>query len=143
MAKYPLDPLYLAYAKEAGIPVQIMTGFSGFPAAAPGSPPTVVDTPALLVNGAISLTAEVDDTLTCTMGNWNGEPTGYLYEWKRDGETDVGVDDPAYVVITADVGHSITCVVTATNAAGSTEAPPSNAVAVNGAERSTRRIPYG
>jgi hypothetical protein len=65
------------------------------------------------------------------MGNWNGEPTSYAYQWKRDGSADIGTGD-TYAVVAEDGGHSITCVVTATNAQGSTAAPPSNAVHVNG-----------
>jgi hypothetical protein len=99
-------------------------------ATAPDAPPTVVDVP--YVGGD----AAVGGTLTCTMGNWTGEPTSYAYRWQRDG-ADVATSTPAYVVDAADVGHSITCVVTATNARGSTEAPPSNAVAVT--EGATRR----
>jgi hypothetical protein len=85
--------------------------------------PLVVDTP--YVGG----TAEVGGTLNCTMGNWRGEPTSYAYQWKRDG-TNVGDGTASYVVLAADGGHSITCVVTATNGAGSTAASPSNAVEI-------------
>jgi hypothetical protein len=88
-------------------------------------PPVNVTVPYVGGEGA------VDARLTCTMGTWDGEPTDYAYRWKRDGTTDLGVGDN-YVVKEDDAGHSITCVVTATNAAGSTEAPPSNAVAING-----------
>ena len=63
------------------------------------------------------------------MGNWTGEPTSYSYRWEVGG-TSVGTDAATYDVQPADVGKSATCVVTATNAAGSTAAPPSNAVVV-------------
>ena len=69
------------------------------------------------------------DTIHCTMGNWDGEPTSYSYAWKMDG-MGIGTDDAFYVVQPGDVGGTATCVVTATNAIGSTEAPPSNAVTV-------------
>jgi hypothetical protein len=101
--------------------------------AAPDAPPTVVDIPYVGGDGAVG------GTLTCTMGNWTGEPTSYAYRWQRDG-ADVASSTPAYVVDTADAGHSIACVVTATNMRGSTTAPPSNAVAIpaNGATRRAR-----
>jgi hypothetical protein len=86
------------------------------------------DVPHVTGNGVVG------ETLNCTMGNWNGEPTSYAYAWKRDGSADVGTGQ-TYVVVAEDSGHSLTCIVTATNAAGSTAAPPSNAVAVNGAAR--------
>jgi hypothetical protein len=71
----------------------------------------------------------VGDTLNCTMGTWTGEPTDYAYQWKGDGATDLG-SGPDYTILASDAGTSITCIVTATNAAGSAAAPPSNAVEV-------------
>jgi hypothetical protein len=116
----PLDPLYLAYARDKAIVGEgYMTGFYGFPT---GSAPSVADTPH--VDGV----GTVGETLTCTMGNWEGEPTDYAYLWESDSE-DVGTAS-SYVVAATDAGHSITCTVTATNAWGSTAAPPSNAVEV-------------
>jgi hypothetical protein len=74
-------------------------------------------------------TAAVGSTLNCTMGNWTGEPTGYAYAWQSGGAA-VGTDAPDYVVAATDAGKQIVCVVTATNAHGSTAAPPSNAVSI-------------
>jgi hypothetical protein len=65
---------------------------------------------------------------TVTLGQWTGSPTGYTYAWKRDGSVALGTA-VNYTLIAADVGgHAITFVVTATNATGSTAAPPSNAI---------------
>jgi hypothetical protein len=89
----------------------------------PLAAPRNVDVPYLGGDGIVGA------TLNCTMGNWDGEPTGYAYVWKSDGADVAGTGD-SYVVAASDAGHSITCVVTASNDAGSTEAPPSNAVAV-------------
>jgi hypothetical protein len=69
------------------------------------------------------------ELLTSTMGVWRGEPTTYAYQWKRDGTADIGTGS-AYTVTTADLGHTITCVVTATNGAGSASSPPSNGIAI-------------
>ena len=88
------------------------------------TPPENVDVP------AITGTGEVGSILQCTMGNWSGEPTGYVYVWKADGMAIPGATGVAYTVLSGDAGKSITCVVTASNAAGDTEAPPSNAIAV-------------
>jgi hypothetical protein len=99
---------------------------------APGAP-TNRDVPHLQGTGAVG------EVLTCTMGNWNGEPTSYAYAWKSNTAAVGGTGD-TYTVAESDAGHSITCTVTATNAAGSTTAPPSNAVHVDGgASRGARR----
>ena len=74
--------------------------------------------------------AAVGQTLNCTMGNWTGEPTSYAYAWQAGLGVAVGTDAPDYTVAAADAGTSIVCVVTATNAHGSTAAPPSNAVPI-------------
>lgn len=83
-------------------------------------PPTVVDIPALLINGVSDLTScNVGDTLTVTNGNWVGEPTSYSQSWVSN-STEVGTGD-TYIVQASDAGNSISCIVTATNAAGSTD----------------------
>jgi uncharacterized membrane protein len=89
----------------------------------------VVDVPYVAGGGAIG------ETLTCTMGNWEGAPTSYAYEWSTGGTGN------SYVVAESDAGSTITCVVTATNGAGSTVAPPSNPVVIAGgaARRSVPR----
>ena len=90
-------------------------------------PPVTVDVPVILPE-----VATVGDTLTCTMGNWDGmqgEPATYAYTWYSDGEAEIGAES-SYVVVSTDIGTSITCVVTATNMAGETDAPPSNAATV-------------
>jgi|SRR5215472_605586 len=89
--------------------------------------PINVDVPAVTGVGAVG------DTLTCTMGNWNNEPTGYAYQWlsTASGVADnVGANTNSYTIQPSDAGRTITCVVTATNSGGSTVAPPSNQVVV-------------
>ena len=90
----------------------------GAPVKAPAGPPVNVDVPYV---------EQVADHMTCTMGNWQNVPDSYAYQWKRDG-TNIGTGAAQYTVTGADVGKTFTCVVTATNAAGSTAAPPSNGV---------------
>ena len=63
----------------------------------------------------------VGDVLTTTDGTWTGSPTSYAYQWKR-GANDVGTNANTYTLVNADAGLNITCVVTATNASGSTPA---------------------
>jgi hypothetical protein len=88
------------------------------------TPPINLDAPYLAGAGIVG------ETLTCTMGNWEGEPTSYVYAWATDGAPNSAAGD-SYTVVPGDVGHEITCVVTATNELGSTQAPPSNGVIVS------------
>ena len=89
--------------------------------------PAIVDTPYASANASPPIVGTV---CSVTNGNWVGQPTGYAYQWKRDGATNVGTSVASYTLVSADIGgHRITCVVTATNASGSTAAPPSNAIA--------------
>jgi hypothetical protein len=125
------DPMYIANAVAglAGKPVDEWVMVWEAPAT---SPPANVEIPYLSQEG---------DVLNCTMGTWTGAPTQYAYQWKHDGTTDIGADEASYVVDDADIGHSITCVVTATNSLGSTEAPASNAVLVPGPDEDARGAP--
>ena len=84
------------------------------------APPVNVDVPHVTQDGA---------QLTCTMGNWEGEPDTYAYQWQAEG-VDVGDGTATYALIETDVGLAFVCVVSATNAAGTTVAPPSNIVTV-------------
>jgi hypothetical protein len=88
---------------------------------AASGPPVNVDVPYASLTGA---------TASCTMGNWQGEPTSYAYAWHSDGVALEGATSATYAVQPDDSGHSLACVVTATNALGSTAAPMSNSVAV-------------
>jgi surface protein len=73
-------------------------------------------------------TAVVGNALTTTNGTWTNSPTSYAYQWKR-GATNIGTNANSYTLVNADAGQSITCVVTATNAVGSTPAT-SNALII-------------
>jgi hypothetical protein len=91
------------------------------PPTEPTEPPVNIDVPYVAQEGQL---------LHCTMGNWSGEPTSYAYQWIQDDTTEIGDGTASYVVTIDDVGHVMTCVVTATNALGSTIAPASNPVTV-------------
>lgn len=96
----------------------------------PTVPPVNLDIPYVsLASG----TGVPGDTLNCTMGNWDHVPSSYAYRWARNGTPIVGANGAAlpYVLASADVsGSELTCVVSATNAIGTTAAPPSNAFVV-------------
>lgn len=58
--------------------------------------------------------------LTASTGTWTADPTSYLFEWRIDGvPVAVASAAPTFTVRPADVGHVVTCRVTASNQAGS------------------------
>ena len=69
---------------------------------------------------AVTGTATVGSTLTCTQGTWSYVPTNYTYQWKRGVTPITGATNSTYVIVAADQTNALSCVVTATNAAGST-----------------------
>jgi surface protein len=89
-----------------------------------GPPAAPVNTVLPNVTGS----AVVGNVLSTTNGTWTNSPTSYAYQWKR-GATNIGTNANTYTLVNADAGQSITCVVTATNAGGSTPAT-SNAVQI-------------
>lgn len=82
-----------------------------------GQPPVNTVAPAVTGN------TYQGQTLTTTNGTWTGAPSPtYTYQWKRAGSNIGGATSSTYVLVAADVGNTITCTVTATNAAGSVSA---------------------
>ena len=64
----------------------------------------------------------VNETLTCSPGEWVGTPAPeFSYLWLRD-EVTIGVTTNSYVVEPGDRGHALVCQVTAKNIGGSTVA---------------------
>lgn len=78
---------------------------------------TASSPPVNSVAPAVSGTAQVGQTLTSTTGTWSNTPTGYSYQWKAAGGN-VGTDQNTYVPVVGDIGATITCTVTASNADG-------------------------
>jgi hypothetical protein len=88
------------------------------------------------VRPQITGTPKPGATLTCSDGTWTNAPTSFTHQWKRDGVNIAGAGNATYAVDPADVGHQVTCVVTADNAAGTGHASsdavvPANDVPVN------------
>jgi hypothetical protein len=75
--------------------------------------------PSPIVPPSITGDLIVGHTLTCDAGTWSDDPT-FTYQWRNDFLAIAGATNPTYTLIPADGGHTITCVVTATNAVGST-----------------------
>ena len=80
---------------------------------------SVVIPPTNTINPLISGTNVVGNTLSTTNGTWSGTaPITYTYQWRRNGSNIVGATASTYTLVQADATTSITCVVTATNLAG-------------------------
>src|SRR5437763_77453 len=69
----------------------------------------------------------VGKTVTAGNGCWQNNPTSFTYKWLRcnnqTAKTCVGITGAtkqSYTIVSADVGHSLVVLVTATNAAGTT-----------------------
>jgi Carboxypeptidase regulatory-like domain len=86
-------------------------------------------TPVSTAAPALTGTAAVGQTLTCSQGSWSHEPTYLLYQWTRNGTVIGGQTGATYTLQAADQGHSITCSVTVGNGAGAATAN-SNTVAI-------------
>ena len=66
----------------------------------------------------LSGTPSVGSTLSCSTGSWEHSPSSYEYVWLRGSTAISGAAASEYQVQAADQGFSITCEVTAINAAG-------------------------
>ncbi len=75
-------------------------------------------------------TATVGSTLSVTTGTWTGDATiVYTYQWQRAGVNIGSATANTYLLVTADAGTSVRCVVTGTNGVGNASAN-SNAISV-------------
>lgn len=79
--------------------------------------------PVNTVAPAITGTATVGNTLSCSTGTWTGTPTPtYTYQWQKGTSNISGATSSTYLVDILNSGSTIRCVVTATNSAGSASA---------------------
>lgn len=87
--------------------------YSGSPGEASSTSPSNAGPP------NISGSARVWGILSCNPGSWSGSPTPTLsYQWRRDSVSIGGATGSKYTIEAADVGHALTCVVTAGNGVG-------------------------
>lgn len=77
-----------------------------------------VNTVAPVITGATRDT----QVLTVSNGTWSNNPTSYSYQWIRGTSTNIGTNTNTYTCVTADIGSTIKCTVTATNGVGSNSA---------------------
>jgi hypothetical protein len=73
------------------------------------------------VTGEGSKPLPVGRTLTCTPGEWIGNPT-FSYQWMRNGAAIAGATNSEYTLVAEDEGASVKCQVAATNAGGTVDA---------------------
>ena len=72
--------------------------------------------------------AQVGQTLTASTGSWNGNPTGYAFQWQRCSSSGgacvniAGGVSGTYVLTATDTGSTVRVTVTATNAVGTASA---------------------
>ena len=113
---------YLLTGADASTTVNCtVTAFNGLNSASASSNSISVlpTAPVNSVPPVISGTTSLGSTLTVTSnGTWSGGPT-FTYQWQRGVTNISGANTSTYVVAAPDLGTSVSCVVTATNVAGS------------------------
>ena len=87
--------------------------------------------PVNTVAPAVTGTATVGQTLSTTNGTWTGVPTPtFTYQWQRVTTNISGATSSTYVLVSADAGNTIRCVVTATNAVSAVSANSNSTASV-------------
>src|SRR5207244_2630204 len=77
----------------------------------------------------ISGTPVASQALSCSTGSWTGEaPLTFHWQWLRDGSPIIPAAGNAYVVQSADQGHTLSCLVEAFNHAGGAAATSAGVV---------------
>ncbi len=115
-----------------GLPAPVAPAPPGAPIAT-GTPtvtPVPPGAPALTAAPQITGKAKAGATLSCSQGSWSNAPVGFAYQWSRDGTPIAGATHATYKVQSTDEGLTLTCAVTATNAAGSSSPATTKGVLV-------------
>jgi uncharacterized repeat protein (TIGR01451 family) len=81
----------------------------------------VVTPPAITGVPTITPAPQVGTLLTCNTGSWSGNPS-FTFVWQRNGQPIAGATAQTYTTTANDAGLFLTCMVTATNPAGSASA---------------------
>ena len=110
------------YVPEGPLPPRPHQSGKGGPSLTASNAP-----PVLSASPTIAGTPAVGQTLTCSQGVWFNSPTSYTYQW--NGTAGSPTTNSTYVVVSSDLGHTISCTVTATNSFGSASAT-SNSVSI-------------
>ncbi len=86
--------------------------------------------PVKIVPPSITGTPSPGDKLSCSTGTWTNSPTKYSFTWSRAGTPIGGAAQSTYTVQSSDDGSTLTCTVTASNAAGAGSPATSQGVLV-------------
>ena len=87
--------------------------------------------PTNTVDPAVTGTAQVGQTLTCSTGTWTGTATiSYSYQWVRNDTMVFGANSSTYSVTSSDLGATLKCAVTASNPVSSVTEVTAPTVAV-------------
>lgn len=98
-----------------------------------GVGPVAMALPVNTVLPAITGTTSIGETLSVSDGTWTSTGAlSYAYQWERAGTPIAGATSNSYTLIEDDAGHTLTCVVTASNAGGSTDAESAQTAAIQG-----------
>jgi hypothetical protein len=102
---------------QSGVPEATLSD-TAVVSSAPAPPVSVAPFPTITPSGPTLATV-----LSCSNGAWNGAvPLSFTYQWSRDGNPILGATAQSYTVTGPDIGHVLTCAVTATNVDGSASA---------------------
>ena len=97
-------------------------GFISLPAQATSEAVDVLAGPVATGNPQVTGTPQVGQTLSCSEGTWANDPTQFGYVWNRDGVAIANTGAGTYKVVPGDVGHGLSCTVTASNGEGTASA---------------------
>ena len=111
----------------------IVTATNGAGSSAPATSNTITAdnynaVPVVSSSPVISGTTTLGSLLTSTNGTWSNSPSSFAYQWNRNGSPIASATASSYTLVTADSASAITCVVIATNGAGSSAPATSNTI---------------
>jgi hypothetical protein len=114
-----------ATASKSGWTARTVTGSAFGPiTSVTVTEPPVTEPPVLAPSNStrpvVGGTMRVGSTLTATAGGWSNAPTGYRYQWTRNGAAIPGATSARLVLTSAQVGSQIGITVSASNTAGTT-----------------------
>jgi len=112
---------YMVASADVGKPLRcrVTASNSAGSAMATSAAVTIKTPPKNTAAPKVTGTLNVGRTLTCNRGIWTGSsPITYTYAWLRNGSPIAGATSAAYVATAADKNKSLSCRVTAKNAAG-------------------------
>lgn len=96
-------------ATKAGYTSASATSASVIPAAPGGTPSPLANTAVPTISG----TLQQGQILTAGVGSWNVTPDSFGYQWRRGGVDLAGATGSTYLLVSADIGATITVAVTA------------------------------